>query len=182
MARLARLSLIPLVLAACGDDDGTMALVDSPAADGSAAVDTAATTDTSGGGDAAGASMTVAVGGSGGIVEVSGATLVIPAGALASEVTVTVTRTDEVGPFGQEASPVYLLLPAGQTFATPVTFTLHLTTPAPSDYYILWTKAGVTNPTSATDYDVPATTRSGNDASASGTHFSEVFGARLAAT
>jgi hypothetical protein len=41
-------------------------------------------------------------------------------------------------------------------------------------------KLGVANPTGPADYELRPTTVTGNDVSASNTHFSHVFGARIA--
>jgi hypothetical protein len=95
----------------------------------------------------------------------------------------TLTRTTLAPPFNPNgASPVYQLEPAGQTFAVPVTLTLHLDAAPTTLYRVFWSKAGVTNPAAATDFDSLTPTISGNDATVSNTHFSEVFGTQLAVT
>jgi hypothetical protein len=72
-----------------------------------------------------GATVTVMVGPSGGSVEVGGATLMIPSGALSSETSITITETTEATPEGYEAySPLYRFEPEGLVFAVPLTITL----------------------------------------------------------
>jgi hypothetical protein len=135
--------------------------------------------------DAAGVgdTSTEMVGSGGGSLDVDGATLDIPAGALAGDVLITITKTTEVAPTGSAtASAVYALSPAGQVFTTPVTFTLHVGAPPPLDYHIAWSKAGVANPSGLGDYELRPSTISGNDISATNTHFSKVFGDRFLAT
>ena len=119
------------------------------------------------------------VGSAGGTLDADGATVVIPAGALASDVAITITRTTDVGPFGGTPSTVYLLQPEGQTFTMPVTFTLHLSAPPGGGETVVWSKLGVANPTLITDYELRPTTVTGSDVSAPNTHFSHVYAARF---
>jgi hypothetical protein len=157
-----------LCLAGCSRGSPTGAPVDAPSADTSTA-DTATDAPTS----------SMMIGSAGGTVEADGATLVVPAGALAADVAITVTKTADLGPFGQSPSVSYLLAPEGQTFASPVTFTLHLAAPPGGGESIEWSKLGVANPAAAGDYELRPTTVTGNDVTASNTHFSHVFGARI---
>jgi hypothetical protein len=127
--------------------------------------------------------QTMSIGTTGGLIDIEGATLVVPAGAVASDVQITITKTNDVAPPGVYGpSAVYQLGPEGQTFVQPVTFTLHLQSPPPAGYFILWSKAGVSNPTTEADYDIKTVTVSGSDVSATSTHFSKVFGGQLPST
>jgi len=130
-------------------------------------------------GVAAATTQTMTIGTAGGTLDVEGATVVIPAGALASGVSITLTKTTETAPFGSMASAVYLLSPAGQTFLAPVAFTLHLSAPPPNGYGIVWSKLGIATPTTINDFEFRPITLSGSDVSTTNTHFSKVFGAFL---
>jgi len=165
-----RLAFVLACLVGCGGRSPTGEPVDTPRAD--TPTSDAVSSDT--------ASSTMMIGSAGGNVEADGATLVIPAGALAADVAITVTKTADVGSFGTSPSAVYLLAPEGQVFASPVTFTLHLVAPPGSLETIVWSKLGVANPASPGDYESRPTTVTGNDVTASNTHFSHVFGARIA--
>ena len=167
---MGRIALAVACLVGCGGRSPTGEPVDTPSPD----------TPTS---DAAlpdSATSSMMIGSAGGNVEADGATLAIPAGALAADVAITVTRTADVGPFGTTPSAVYVLAPEGQVFASPVTFTLHLAAPPGSLETIEWSKLGVANPVGPADYELRPTTVTGNDVSASNTHFSHVFAARIA--
>jgi hypothetical protein len=75
--------------------------------------------------------VTQTVGAAGGTVQTPGAVLTIPAGALSSNVVISVTPdAASVPPEFTAFSPVYRFEPSGTTFLTPVTITLTLTTPA----------------------------------------------------
>jgi hypothetical protein len=124
--------------------------------------------------------QTMTIGASGGSISVDGATLSVPAGAVSTAVAITITKTAEAAPFGSSPSAIYLLLPAGQTFAVPVTITLHLSSPPASGYVVEWSKIGVANPMTALDYETRVVTVAGADVSATNTHFSKVFGAVVA--
>jgi hypothetical protein len=120
------------------------------------------------------------IGSTGGTIETDGATLSVPAGGLASNVAITITKTTDLGPFGGTPSVIYLLEPEGQTFAVPVTFTIHLAAPPGGGENVVWSKLGVANPMVNADYELPSTTVTGSDVSAANTHFSHVFAARFA--
>jgi hypothetical protein len=81
--------------------------------------------------DATQPAVTQTVGAAGGTVQTPGAVLTIPAGALSSNVVISVTPdAASVPPEFTAFSPVYRFEPSGTTFLTPVTITLTLTTPA----------------------------------------------------
>jgi len=67
-------------------------------------------------------SVTKTVGPEGGVIEVGGATVTIPAGALAEAKPIVITATDQAPPPGFVAlSKVFECGPTGTTFAVPVT-------------------------------------------------------------
>jgi len=69
-----------------------------------------------------GATKSAAIGPAGGTITLEGATLTVPAGALASEQTITVTSVNGIGPTGAKRfSPVYRFEPAGLKFQSPAT-------------------------------------------------------------
>jgi hypothetical protein len=117
------------------------------------------------------------IGSAGGTINVDGATLTVPAGALASDVAITITKTTDLGPFGTNPSVIYLLGPEGQTFATPVTFTIHLAAPPSNGETVAWSNLGVSSPMLLSDYELRPTTVAGSDVSATNTHFSHVYAA-----
>jgi hypothetical protein len=82
-----------------------------------------------GGPDAQGTAVTQTVGASGGTVRAEGAVLTIPAGALASDVQISLARNAAPVPAGFTAlSPVFSFKPDGTTFLSPATLVLTLTT------------------------------------------------------
>jgi hypothetical protein len=120
------------------------------------------------------------IGSAGGTIETDGATLSVPAGGLASSVAITITKTTDLGPIGTTPSVMYLLEPEGQTFALPVTFTIHLAAVPGGGETVVWSKLGITNPMLNTDFELRPTTVTGSDVSAANTHFSHVYAARFA--
>ena len=167
---MARLALV-VCLVACKTESSGARVDASPIENDAAKAD--ATPD-------APAMTSMMIGSAGGSVNADGATLSIPAGALASDVAITITKTTVIGPFGTTPSDIYLLLPEGQSFATPVTFTLHLAAPPGGGETIVWSKLGVADPMVSSDYELRPTTVVGSDVTATNTHFSHVYAARFA--
>jgi len=168
---MAKLAGMVVCLVACNSE--SPAMVDAPegATDGANA-DAASS-------DPPGTMASMMIGSTGGSLEADGATLVIPGGALASDVAITITKTTDPGPYGTSPSTIYVLEPEGQTFTMPVTFTLHLAAPPGGGETIFWSKLGIANPTLITDYETRPTTVAGSDVSAPNTHFSHVYAARI---
>ncbi len=152
-------------IAACGGDDGA------------APIDAA-----TGGIDAPGSSTTASamIGAAGGTLRVDGAVLTIPPAALTSAVLITLTRTAGAPPAEVvDATPLYQLLPVGQTFAVPVSLALTFPSAPPAAVAMFWSKAGVANPTTVNDYDRLAVTVVGNTVTASNNHFSNAAAGRV---
>jgi hypothetical protein len=162
-----RFALVVCLVACKNGSSGTS--VDAPAIGSDAAPS-----------DAAHLMATKVIGSAGDTLDVDGATLTVPAGALTSDVAITITKTTDVGAFGGTPSVIYLLEPEGQTFAAPVTFTLHLAAPPGGGETVLWSKLGVSTPMASTDYELRPTTVTGSDVTAANTHFSHVYAARIA--
>jgi hypothetical protein len=96
----------------------------------------------------------------------NGPTLVIPAGALSASTRITIQDAGSTSPAG---TPLFVLGPAGTTFAKPIALTL----PMPSGMTtgsVFWSQPGSTSAFEALD---PVITASG--AQVTGTHFSNVF-------
>jgi hypothetical protein len=125
--------------------------------------------------DAAGSSTTVtrSIGAAGGTLTVDGAVLTIPAGALATTTSLTLTKTAGAlaGPFFN-TSAVYEMLPNGQTFAVPVSLAITYPTGQTPGSRMYWSSLGVVTPASASDYDSLTPTVSGQTFTATNTHFS----------
>lgn len=172
MARPGAVVVVAAVLfaVACNKTDSPGTVDGAPSADTTGAVTP----------DAPASSMMM-MGTAGGTLETEGATLVVPAGALTAEVAISITKTAATGAFGNDPSSVYLLEPEGQTFTTPVTFTIHLAAAPGGGESVMWSKLGVADPTLITDYELRPTTVTGVDVSASNTHFSHVYAARFLA-
>ncbi len=123
-----------------------------------------------GGGDAPavdpGGSGTVGVAG-GSVTMAGGPTIVIPAGALSADTTITVASSTIAAPGGAVTS-VFQFGPDGTTFATPATvrFTVPAGTSA-AEVGVYWTRPG-----STTQWDILPVTVSGTTATVSVTHFS----------
>jgi hypothetical protein len=164
-------SALLVAVAGCGDDGGGVG--------GDGGVDGSDSSDGSDGGDGGGCPdvATAVVGASGGTVSVTcgpaaGASVVVPAGALASDVTLTIAAAPAATgvPAGfTAAGPTIEFGPTGTTFAVPVTVTVPVTTPATS----MFTQTdGSSTWTRITDATGGATAVSGPT-----THFSPFFGA-----
>lgn len=97
-----------------------------------------------------------------------GLKLVIPAGALTTDATLTVTQATGTAPSGA-ISAVFRFGPDGTTFQVPVTVTLPVAT-GTTAASIYWTKKG-----SATEYESLPTDLNGTTATAQVTHFSLGF-------
>jgi hypothetical protein len=111
------------------------------------------------------------VGTAGGTVSLpSGPAVVVPAGSLPANTTLTVAASTGAAPAGAIGS-VYEFGPSGTTFATPVTvrFPVPAGTVA-STIAVYWTKPG-----STTQWDTLTATVSGTTATASVTHFSQGY-------
>jgi hypothetical protein len=119
MSRRCWALLAGVSLVACSSSNG--------AAPGPIGADASMTSTDDGDGSVALPSMTATVGASGGTVQAGGAVLTIPAGALAGNVTITVTpNATAVPPEYTGLSPVFRFSPAGTMFAIPVTIALPL--------------------------------------------------------
>ncbi len=150
------LALVMATLVGCGDDHPVNpdAPIDSP--DGPA-----------------GEMVTEMVGPSGGTVELPGLQLMIPPGALTSDQTIAITKTDAPAPSGYTAaSAIYHLAPEGLVFTQNVTVTLELASVA-SHTRVFWSKIG------GSGFDDRGGTISGSSITAANTHFSDVFAGLL---
>lgn len=113
--------------------------------------------------------VTRTIGPQGGKVEISGATLVVPAGALDREVDVTLSRTSDAAPAGYAAqSPLFSLEPSGLTFLSAAELTLDFTGGTDGLAVFLSAAAGG-------GYERLAGTVSGQHITAGITHFSTTF-------
>jgi hypothetical protein len=107
--------------------------------------------------------------GAGGTVSLDGgASVQVPAGAVAADTTLTIARSDDAAPAGA-LSPLFVFGPDGTSFAKPVTVTIPVNAGATSGS-IYWTKAG-----STTAYETVATSFAAGAASGQVTHFSRGF-------
>jgi hypothetical protein len=107
------------------------------------------------------------VGPGGGTFTADGVQLAIPAGAVASDVTITVSDDPSGAPSGFTVDgKVYRFAPEGLTFASPIAVSF----PTPSTESIYWTVAG-----NAQKFESLATTVDGTHATAQITHFSSGF-------
>jgi hypothetical protein len=87
-------------------------------------------------------SVTQTVGATGGTVGAGGVVLTIPAGALAGDTAITVTKGKVQVPSGYASlSPVFSFEPAGAVLSTPATVTIDLATPH-AGATIFWSNAG----------------------------------------
>jgi hypothetical protein len=120
------------------------------------------------GSDAIPPAVTQTVGAAGGSVQAPGAVLTIPAGALASDVVISVTPdAASVPPEYTAFSPVFRFEPSGTTFLMPVTITLTLTAPAPNATVFALDAAG--------GYNGLVTTTNGTTASAATLRLGDFF-------
>lgn len=77
------------------------------------------------GGSGTGKTASASIGPTGGSVELEGAVISVPAGALDQQTTISITSTTLAAPVGYQAfSPVYRFAPEGLVFKTPVTVRL----------------------------------------------------------
>ena len=107
----------------------------------------------------------------GGVVEISGAILTVPVGAIAAGTTFTVTSTTAAAPSEFSAfSPVYKFEPEGLVFEKPVRVELKPTVAGGRHLVVFWTKRG-----SATEFEALASSVDGAIVSAEVTHFSSGF-------
>jgi hypothetical protein len=114
------------------------------------------------------------IGPSGGVIQAGGASVTVPAGALSTDTTITVTVLSGLPPSPYEAcSAFYQFEPAGLMFAVPVDVLLPDYGCAPSAA-MYWSKAG-----GASGYDRLSTDLMAASASAQVTHFSTGFVGRL---
>ncbi|MBI4508041.1 MAG: Ig-like domain-containing protein [Deltaproteobacteria bacterium] len=119
-------------------------------------------------GDPAGR-LTKTVGSRGALIKLGDVTLAIPAGAVASDVQITVTATDDAPPPGATLySPIYLFEPEGLQFAQPVQVRFEHDG-NPSDAWVYWSKPD------GPGFDELPVAVSGNIVFASITHFSRGF-------
>ena len=120
--------------------------------------------------DATTASATVTPTAGGTVALPGGASVQIPANALAANTVITVRQSSAQPPTGA-VSPVYEFGPSGTSFSQPITVTFPVAagTDAAS-VSIYWTKAGSTD-----QWDSLTTTVSGTTATAQVTHFSSGF-------
>jgi hypothetical protein len=112
------------------------------------------------------------VGAAGGTVSAGEATLSVPEGALASDMVIQVTKTDEAVPSEYiAASAVYRFSPDGLVFATPAT--VHIPFDGPADgIRVFWS-------TPAGGFEALPTTIAGAVATAQVMHFSSGFAGQL---
>lgn len=90
-----------------------------------------------------GAFVDVDVGAAGGTVELEGARLEIPAGALSTTERITLTSTTEAAPAGlTNQSPIYSFVPAGLQFEVPAEITISFVGDA-ANAKLLWSEDGV---------------------------------------
>jgi hypothetical protein len=112
------------------------------------------------------AETTVGIGPRGGTITASGVTLVIPPGALANDVSISVSD-DGVAPAGYAvARKIYRFLPSGLRFAIPIAVTMPGKVPMP----IRWTLEGTDDRFASLE-----TTYTEDRATATVTHFSMGF-------
>ncbi|MBI5546085.1 MAG: hypothetical protein HY901_19515, partial [Deltaproteobacteria bacterium] len=105
----------------------------------------------------------------GGSIALEGATLTIPAGAVATPTAITVTQTADPAPSGYAAySPLFKFEPEGTTFDQPVTISLRYQGDS-SLATLFWSRTGTTG------FARLSTSVSGGVATAQVTHFSKGF-------
>ncbi|MCA9514888.1 MAG: thrombospondin type 3 repeat-containing protein, partial [Myxococcales bacterium] len=139
---------------------------DDDASDASA--DTADTADTVEPGPCPGGGGAV-IGASGGVAAYGGATLTVPAGALAADTTLCITAVDGA-PSGYTAySPVYAFAPDGLVFLTEATLDIALTEEPPDNVALFLSRA------SGPAYEWVGARVSGSHVSGPMRHFSEAF-------
>jgi hypothetical protein len=133
----------------------------------------AAGTSTGAAGDSTGAAGAVPtnVGPSGGMVTASGATLMVPSGALAATTPITLAPTNDAPQGYTLASAVYEFGPAGTTFAQPVQVEIPLSAATP-DAHLFWSNA-------AGGYDDIGGTVVGMTITGMVNHFSKGFAATV---
>jgi hypothetical protein len=122
------------------------------------------------GGDssAQGTTVTQTIGASGGSVSAAGVVLSVPAGALASDIQISITPTTEPIPVGYMGlSPLYRLEPKDAVFLTPATVELSTTSAGPN--------ATVFLSNSGSGYDALATSAVSSGVSALMTHLGDCF-------
>jgi hypothetical protein len=120
--------------------------------------------------DAPPACPAVSIGSAGGTVSCSGASLTVPAGALAAPVSIQITATGSTAPTGYTGySPIFRFEPAGTTFAVPVRVSLPFTGDA-SRATLFWSRA-----TGGSGYERIGGLASGSTLTGSVTHFSTGF-------
>jgi hypothetical protein len=122
----------------------------------------------SGDSGAEGAAVTQTIGAAGGSVSAGGAVLTIPAGALASDIQISITPSADSIPAGYTGlSPLYRLGPKDAVFLTPATVELALTSTGPSPTVFLSNSGG--------GYDALATSVASSGVSAPMTHLGDCF-------
>lgn len=134
---LITLSLLGVAnVGACSSDDDA-----APSADAGGDATTTTSSDSGAGADAKATTETKSIGAAGGtFTTASGVTLEFPAGAVAGDTTITVTKVSGAKPAVDGTSVVgdtYELGPAGATFAQPVKVTLPLPAGAPATNVVL---------------------------------------------
>lgn len=136
--------------------------------------------DEDGGRDDAPEAVSKLIGDQGGQIEARGLELAVPAGALDSEVEISVEKTGQATPEGIEsASAVYRFRPDGLEFNKPVEVTVSVQN-EPDDGLVAlyWSKSGSESGDDASEYRPLPTTVESGQASATIEHFSRGFAGR----
>jgi len=125
------------------------------------------------GGGADGGTVTDSIGPAGGTVTIAGAELTIPAGALAEDVSITISETAEEAPAGfLGSSAIYQFEPDGLVFAQPVATRIDFTG-AGADLDLIWSTAD------GTGFTAMGGAVDGQSVSADITHFSRGFAGHI---
>jgi len=115
-----------------------------------------------------GATTSMSVGTSGGMVALEGATITIPSGALTATQTITITSTTDAAPAGfTNLSPIYQFGPDGLTFAQPASISIAFT--GADSASIIWSSS------SGTDFASVGGTVANGRVTADVAHFSSGF-------
>ncbi|MDX2013719.1 MAG: hypothetical protein SFW67_26225 [Myxococcaceae bacterium] len=118
-----------------------------------------------------GSSAVQIIGPSGGTLRLEGVTLTVPAGALRTPTSLTVTSTPRAAPAPYESfSPVYAFGPEGTEFAVPARVEMTSELPGGSRLVVYWTRRGSTS-----EYVELSSVQAGGKVTADVTHFSSGF-------
>jgi hypothetical protein len=124
-----------------------------------------------------GKTIEASIGAAGGALELEGAKLTVPAGAVNADLKLSITSVQNPAASNYIAlTPVFLFKPDGTDFAAPVTVEFDLGSKAATNPIVFWTRKG------SSVFERQSSTRSGSKVSAQVTHFSQGFVAEAQTT